>query len=128
MSPPFTRFQVGVMPAMATLLSSMPSKLTGPLLYSPMLTLLTVGSERINSASSTVSQGIRRQGDSASEPSDTSSPPEKYRWTKNVLGPADSRMLVMLWLMPVIADAMAITTVTPMATPRMVSAARTLLA
>src|SRR4051812_23444764 len=34
----------------------------------------------------------------------------------------------MLRLIPVMADAMAITTVTPMATPRMVSAARTLLA
>ena len=34
----------------------------------------------------------------------------------------------MLRLIPVIADAMAMTTVTPMATPRMVSAARTLLA
>ena len=34
----------------------------------------------------------------------------------------------MLRLIPVMADAIAITTVTPMATPRMVRAARTLLA
>ena len=34
----------------------------------------------------------------------------------------------MLRLMPLIADPMAMTTMTPMATPRMVSAARTLLA
>ncbi len=77
MSPPFTRFQLGLIPAIATLLSSTPSKLTGPLVYSLTLTSRTVGSCRISSASSTVSHGIRRQGDSSSEPSDTSSPPEK---------------------------------------------------
>ena len=55
-------------------------------------------------------------------------PPWKYRLTKKVLGPADSSMSVTLRLMPVMAEAMAMTTMTPMATPRMVSAARTLLA
>ena len=46
---------------------------------------------------------------------------------KKVFGPADSRMPVMLRLIPLMADPIAITTITPMATPRMVSAARTLL-
>ena len=54
MSPPFTRFQLGLIPAMSTLLSSTPSKLTGPLVYSPMLTSRTAGSWRMSSASSTV--------------------------------------------------------------------------
>src|SRR3954469_891324 len=76
-SPPLTRFQVGLMPAMLTLLSSDPSKLTGPLVYSPILTSRTAGRFRISSASPVVIQGIRRQGESSSDPSDTSRPPEK---------------------------------------------------
>ena len=62
MSPPFTWIQVGLMPAMATLVRFTPSKLTGPLVYSPMLTSRTAGSCRISSASSVVIQGIRRHG------------------------------------------------------------------
>ena len=44
------------------------------------------------------------------------------------MGPSVSSCLATARLMPVMAEAMAITTMTPMATPRMVSAARTLLA
>ncbi len=55
-------------------------------------------------------------------------PAWKKRNTKNVLGPRVSIWAATLRLMPVIAEAMAITTITPMATPRMVRAARTLLA
>jgi len=77
MSPPFTWGQVGENPAMLTLLRSTPSKLTGPEVYSPIFTPCTSGSRRISSASSLVTQGIRRQGDSSSDPSETSRPPEK---------------------------------------------------
>src|SRR5688572_4114536 len=55
------------------------------------------------------------------------SPPWKKRWTKKVLGPSELISSATLRLMPVIADAIAITTITPMATPRMVRKARTLL-
>ena len=50
------------------------------------------------------------------------SPPWKKRCTKKVFGPGRLELLVTLRLMPVMAEAMAITTMTPMATPRMVSA------
>src|SRR4051812_8582486 len=43
-----------------------------------------------------------------------------------VLGPIDSSMPLTSLLMPLIIDAITMTTMTPMATPRMVSAARTL--
>ena len=79
-------------------------------------------------ASSTVSQGFRRQGDNSSEPSLMVRPPWKNRSTKKVLGPRVSSMAETLRLIPVMAEAIAMTTMTPMATPRIVSAARTLLA
>ena len=77
MSPPLTWIQLGLIPAMLTLLRSTPSKLTGPSAYSPTLTSRTLGRCRSISASSAVIQGIRRQGESSSEPSETSSPPLK---------------------------------------------------
>ena len=77
MSPPFTWIQVGLNPAIATLVRFTLSELTGPLVYSPMLTSRMPGSRRIISASSVVTQGMRRQGDSSSEPSETVIPPEK---------------------------------------------------
>src|SRR5439155_1460825 len=91
-------------------------------------TSLTAGRVRRYFASSTVSQGFRRHGDSSSEPSETLSPSLKNRQTKNVLGPSVSSWWDTARLTPVIAEAMVITTRTPMTTPRMVSEARTLLA
>ena len=104
MSPPFTWGQLQPKPAILTSVRSTSRALTGPSVYSPTFTSRTAGSWRISSASSTVISGIRRHGESSSEPSEISSPPDKYRVTKNVLGPADSRMSVMLRLIPVIAE------------------------
>src|ERR1019366_4105152 len=50
------------------------------------------------------------------------------RFTKNVVGPADSNCLATLALMPCTAAEITTTTNTPTATPRIVSAARTLFA
>ena len=44
----------------------------------------------MSSASATVIHGIRRHGESSSDPSEMLSPPWKYRSTKKVRGPADS--------------------------------------
>jgi hypothetical protein len=77
MSPPFTWTQVGLRPAMWTPLRFTPSYPTGPSVDSSTFTSRTAGSCRISSASSSVSSGMRRQGLISSEPSDTSSPPEK---------------------------------------------------
>ena len=74
MSPPFTRGHAGLNPAMRTLLRVVPSNATGPSVYSPMLMSRTLGSRRIISASWVVIHGIRRQGESSSEPSSISSP------------------------------------------------------
>ncbi len=52
----------------------------------------------------------------------------KKRNTKNVRGPSWLKISATPRLMPVIIEPITITTITPMATPRMVSAARTLLA
>ena len=51
-----------------------------------------------------------------------------YRFTKNVVGPAASNCLATLSLMPCTAAEITTTTNTPTATPRIVSAARTLFA
>jgi len=55
-------------------------------------------------------------------------PAWKKRHTRNVRGAICSNTLETLRLMPLIMDAMIITTMTPIATPRIVSAARPLLA
>jgi hypothetical protein len=55
----------------------LPSYPTGPSVCSVRLMSRTAGSARMSSASSTVISGMRRHGDSSSEPSEMSSPPEK---------------------------------------------------
>ena len=72
--------------------------------------------------------GRRRQGLISSEPSEITIPPEKNRVTKNVRDPDSSNREATFWLIPVIMEAITITTITPIATPRIVSAARILLA
>src|SRR5690242_11264327 len=70
--------------------------------------------------------GLRRQGLISSEPSDTVTPAWKKRTTKNVLGPVRASWSLTPLLKPEMMAPMTITTMTPMATPRMVSAARAL--
>ncbi len=85
-----------------------------------------VGSAAMRSASAKVSGDFLRRSRRASF--EIWIPPWKLRNTKNVRGPSCSTMSVTPRLMPVIMAAMTITTATPMATPRMVRAARALLA
>ena len=87
-----------------------------------------LGRRRSICASFTVIQGLRRHGERSSEPSEMFRSPRKKRKTKNVRGPRVSTWAVTPRLMPVIIAAIAMTTITPIATPRMVSAARPLLA
>src|SRR5437899_6348700 len=81
----------------------------------------------MRSASISLIGGLRRQGLDSSEPSETLTPAWKKRHTRNVRGAIDSKMFDTLLLIPLIIAAITITTITPMATPRMVSAARPLL-
>src|SRR5574341_2613031 len=81
----------------------------------------------MRSASSLLIGGLRRQGLVSSDPSEMFTPAWKNRHTRKVRGAIDWNVLDTLRLMPLIIDAMIITTITPMATPRMVSAARPLL-
>ena len=55
-------------------------------------------------------------------------PAWKKRHTRKVRGAIDSKTPATLLLIPLIIAAISITTITPMATPRIVSAARALLA
>jgi len=81
----------------------------------------------MRSASISLIGGLRRHGLDSSEPSETLTPAWKKRQTRNVRGAIDSKMPDTLLLIPLIIAAITITTITPMATPRMVSAARPLL-
>jgi hypothetical protein len=81
----------------------------------------------MRSASTPLIGGLRRQGLVSSDPSEMVTPAWKKRHTRKVRGAICSNMSDTLRLMPLIVAAMIITTITPMATPRMVSAARPLL-
>src|ERR1039457_388354 len=79
------------------------------------------------SASVKVRRGFERHLHVSPESSHTSNVMGQ-RFTKNVVGPADSNCLATLALMPCTAAEITTTTNTPTATPRIVSAARTLFA
>src|SRR3989442_1043330 len=79
-------------------------------------------------ASSTFIEGLRRQGQFSSVSSQMLTPPWKWRPTQKVFGPDCSSMSLTPLLKPLISAPITITTITPIATPRIVSAARTLLA
>src|SRR5712692_4917847 len=79
-------------------------------------------------ASSTFIGGLRRQGQFSSVSSQMLTPPWKCRPTQKVFGPDCSSMSLTPLLKPLMSAPITITTITPIATPRIVSAARTLLA
>src|SRR5204863_8558572 len=79
-------------------------------------------------ASSSEIGGLRRQGLISSDPSEMLTPPEKKRPTQNVFGPDCSSMSATPLLKPLTIAPITITTITPIATPRIVSAARALWA
>jgi hypothetical protein len=72
--------------------------------------------------------GLRRSGQVSSVPSQAWKPPIGRRYTKKDVGPAASMSRAKLSLTPSTTEDRATTTNTPMATPMMVSQARTLLA
>src|SRR6266704_3630819 len=89
---------------------------------------LTDGSCSITLASSSDIGGLRRHGLISSDPSETFTPPWKNRPTQKVLGPDCSSMSAMPLLKPLMIAPITITTMTPIATPRIVRAARALWA
>src|ERR1035437_1348674 len=92
-----------------------------------MRTWLTELSRASASASTKVMRGFERHLHVSPESSHGSNEMGQ-RFTKNVVGPDDSNCLATLALMPCTAAEITTTTNTPTATPRMVSAARTLFA
>jgi hypothetical protein len=76
-SPPETRSQFSLRPAMATDSSRWSSNWADPPAHSSRSMNATDGREATTAASSTVRSGRRRQGLISSEPSDTVMPPEK---------------------------------------------------
>src|SRR6185437_7836503 len=77
-------------------------------------------------ASATVRGGLRRHGLISSEPSEIMMPACQYRPTQKVVGPARCSESDTPLLKPEMIAPITITTITPMATPRMVRAARAL--
>src|SRR6185437_14947790 len=90
------------------------------------MTPATEGCRAMRCASSTVSGALCRHGQLSSDPLQLLMAMGHFV-TKNVVGPAAARLFSTPELMPCTAADMAVTTNTPTATPRMVSAARTLL-
>src|SRR5438552_680200 len=127
MAPPLTSTHAGDSPETFTDSSRKSPNSTVPELSSRRVTYRTDGSSRIRSASRSLMGGLRRHGLFSSEPSDTVTPAWKKRHTRKVRGAIDSKTPATLLLIPLTMAAINITTVTPIATPRIVSAARTLL-
>src|SRR5512146_1319547 len=127
-SPPATLGQAALRPWIWTFRWVFAPKTTSPCPLSSRAVHATEGRAAIAVASSIEIGGLRRHGLISSEPSEMFTPPWKNRPTQNVLGPDCSSMSAMPLLNPEITAPMTITTITPMATPRMVRAARTLWA
>ena len=126
-SPPATLGQAALRPSILTLCCVLAPKVTSACPPSSTATQLTDGTRSTALASPSDSGGLWRQGQ-LSSPSQVFTPPWKKRPTQNVLGPDRSRMSATPLLKPLMIAPITITTSTPMATPRMVRAARPLWA
>src|SRR5713101_766991 len=126
-SPPATLGHAALRPLILTLCCVLAPKVTSARPPSSTATQLTDGTRSTALASPRDSGGLWRQGQ-LSSPSQVFTPPWKNRPTQNVLGPDRSRMSATPLLKPLMIAPITMTTSTPMATPRMVSAARPLCA
>src|SRR5205807_8031187 len=127
-SPPATVGQAALRPRTRTLCWALLPNVTSAWPPSSSATQLTDGTRSIARASSSEIGGLRRQGLISSDPSEMFTPPWKKRPTQNVLGPDCSNMSATPLLKPLTIAPITITTITPIATPRIVSAARALCA
>src|SRR6266851_1397154 len=126
-SPPATFGHAALRPLILTLCCVLAPKVTSARPPSSTATQLTDGTRSTALASPSDSGGLWRQGQ-LSSPSQVFTPPWKNRPTQNVLGPDRSRMSATPLLKPLMIAPITMTTSTPMATPRMVRAARPLWA
>src|SRR5437899_1796183 len=127
-SPPATLGQAALRPKIATLCWVLLPNVTSAWPPSSSASQLTDGSRSMAWASPRDIGGLRRHGLISSEPSETFTPPWKNRPTQNVLGPDCSSMSATPLLKPLMMAPITITTMTPIATPRIVRAARALWA
>src|SRR2546427_1436852 len=127
-SPPATLGQAALRPKIATLCWVLLPNVTSAWPPSSSASQLTDGSRSMAWASPSDIGGLRRHGLISSEPSETFTPPWKNRPTQNVLGPDCSSMAATPLLKPLMMAPITITTMTPIATPRIVRAARALWA
>src|SRR5437762_5256192 len=127
-SPPATLGHAALRPKMRTLCWVLAPNVMSACPPSSRATQLTRGRRAMTWASATEIGGLWRQGLISSEPSEITTPPEKKRPTQNVFGPDCSSMSATPLLKPLTIAPITITTMTPIATPRIVSAARALWA